>query len=133
MRTVLYRPRARGRAGRRERRAAARRGGAGPATSEEDCNVSDSAFPAHTPDNVRALDDLLEEEVAVPGDSGRGSIFPGHPGWAFLGNILRFAFWRNSPVKNIITLLQIIMTCTFPNVKLLFFFWTINGKEVKSM
>ena len=22
----------------------------------------------------------------MPGDSGRGSIYPGHPGWAFLGN-----------------------------------------------
>ena len=60
-----------------------RRGRRGmPGTSDED--GSDSAFPARTPENVKALDDLLEEEVPIPGDSGRGSIFPGHPGWAFL-------------------------------------------------
>ena len=67
---------------RRERRAQRRPGG-GLTTSEED--NSDSAFPARTPENIKALDDLLEEEVPVPGDSGRGSIYPGHPGWAFLG------------------------------------------------
>ena len=69
---------------RRERRAQRRPGG-GLTTSEED--NSDSAFPARTPENIKALDDLLEEEVPVPGDSGRGSIYPGHPGWAFLGKI----------------------------------------------
>ena len=69
---------------RRERRAQRRPGG-GLTTSEED--NSDSAFPARTPENIKALDDLLEEEVPVPGDSGRGSIYPGHPGWAFLGKL----------------------------------------------
>ena len=69
---------------RRERRAQRRPGG-GLTTSEED--NSDSAFPARTPENIKALDDLLEEEVPVPGDSGRGSIYPGHPGWAFLGKV----------------------------------------------
>lgn len=67
---------------RRDRRTH-RRSGGGLTTSDED--NSDSAFPARTPENIKALDDLLEEEVPVPGDSGRGSIYPGHPGWAFLG------------------------------------------------
>ena len=69
---------------RRDRRAH-RRSGNGLTTSDE--SEPDSAFPARTPENIKALDDLLEEEVPVPGDSGRGSIYPGHPGWAFLGNI----------------------------------------------
>ena len=68
---------------RRDRRAH-RRSGNGLTTSDE--SEPDSAFPARTPENIKALDDLLEEEVPVPGDSGRGSIYPGHPGWAFLGN-----------------------------------------------
>ena len=67
---------------RRERRLQ-RRAGAGLTTSDE--SEQDSAFPARTPENIKALDDLLEEEVPVPGDSGRGSIYPGHPGWAYLG------------------------------------------------
>ena len=67
---------------RRDRRAH-RRSGTGLTTSDE--SEPDSAFPARTPENIKALDDLLEEEVPVPGDSGRGSIYPGHPGWAFLG------------------------------------------------
>ena len=67
---------------RRDRRAQ-RRSGNGLTTSDE--SEPDSAFPARTPENIKALDDLLEEEVPVPGDSGRGSIYPGHPGWAFLG------------------------------------------------
>ena len=56
---------------RRDRRAQRRTAG-GLTTSEEE--NSDSAFPARTPENIKALDDLLEEEVPVPGDSGRGSI-----------------------------------------------------------
>ena len=67
---------------RRDRRAH-RRSGNGLTTSDD--SEPDSAFPARTPENIKALDDLLEEEVPVPGDSGRGSIYPGHPGWAFLG------------------------------------------------
>ena len=70
---------------RRDRRAH-RRSGTGLTTSDE--SEPDSAFPARTPENIKALDDLLEEEVPVPGDSGRGSIYPGHPGWAFLGKQL---------------------------------------------
>ena len=79
---------------RRERRAQRRPGG-GLTTSEED--NSDSAFPARTPENIKALDDLLEEEVPVPGDSGRGSIYPGHPGWAFLGKQLMLS--SNEPLR----------------------------------
>lgn len=85
---------------RRDRRAQ-RRNGTGLTTSDE--SEPDSAFPARTPEQqnikvgtsavrqhtlssiFKALDDLLEEEVPVPGDSGRGSVYPGHPGWAFLG------------------------------------------------
>ena len=67
---------------RRDRRTQRRQGG-GLTTSDED--NSDTAFPARTPENIKALDDLLEEDVPVPGDSGRGSVYPGHPGWAFLG------------------------------------------------
>ena len=73
---------------RRDRRAH-RRSGNGLTTSDE--SEPDSAFPARTPENIKALDDLLEEEVPVPGDSGRGSIYPGHPGWAFLGITLKLA------------------------------------------
>ena len=72
---------------RRDRRAQ-RRAGNGLTTSDE--SEPDSAFPARTPENIKALDDLLEEEVPVPGDSGRGSIYPGHPGWAFLGIVVFF-------------------------------------------
>ena len=79
---------------RRDRRAQ-RRSGTGLTTSDE--SEPDSAFPARTPENIKALDDLLEEEVPVPGDSGRGSIYPGHPGWAFLGDIL-----ADNPFENVI-------------------------------
>ena len=88
---------------RRDRRAQ-RRNGTGLTTSDE--SEPDSAFPARTPEQqnikvgtsavrhtlssiFKALDDLLEEEVPVPGDSGRGSVYPGHPGWAFLGGQAR--------------------------------------------
>ena len=34
--------------------------------------------------SAQVLDDLLEEEIPIPGDSGRGSCHPGHPDWAYL-------------------------------------------------
>ena len=37
--------------------------------------------------DLQVLDDLLEEEIPVPGDSGRGSCHPGHPDWAYLPGI----------------------------------------------
>ena len=78
---------------RRDRRAQ-RRSGNGLTTSDE--SEPDSAFPARTPENIKALDDLLEEEVPVPGDSGRGSIYPGHPGWAFLGKLNEHISYRDA-------------------------------------
>jgi len=96
-----------------------RRGRRGmPGTSDED--GSDSAFPARTPENVKALDDLLEEEVPIPGDSGRGSIFPGHPGWAFLPDTPEPMEndWQESAreVKNAAKIYQETLDETFPVV-----------------
>lgn len=76
------------------RRGGGRRRGQLLGTSDEE--GSDSAFPARTPEQVKALDDLLEEELAVPGDSGRGSIHPGHPGWAFLPDTPEPADWEET-------------------------------------
>ncbi|XP_023333902.1 uncharacterized protein LOC111705548 [Eurytemora carolleeae] len=59
-----------------------RRKGGGLSTSEEE--YSDSAFPVKTPENLKVLDDLLEEDLPLPGESGRGNLHPGNPGWAYL-------------------------------------------------
>ena len=47
----------------------------------------------------QVLDDLLEEDLPLPGESGRGNLHPGNPGWAYLpdspGFIFIFFFFKS--------------------------------------